>query len=151
MSMLVQIWGVDTSGEAQRPLPWFNAQSFLSSTWPCAFPSVYASLYFMSCSSLPSSSPDLWPFLQLFLYAHFSMFFLVSISSFLPSFFPSSRALTFASSRSSSITLHSRLLHIMADDVTVVGLQKWPSSGMVLRVGILMSRHGSRITSEASS
>ena len=33
--------------------------------------------------------------------------------------------------------LHSRSLHIRAVDVAVVGLQKQPISGIVLRVGIL--------------
>ena len=33
--------------------------------------------------------------------------------------------------------LHSKLLHMIAVDVAVVGLQKWPISAIVLRVEIL--------------
>ena len=32
------------------------------------------------------------------------------------------------------ITSHNRLLHIIADDVVVPGLQKWPISSIVLKV-----------------
>ena len=106
-SILVRIRGVETSGEAQRPSPWFDTQLSISSNWPCTLPSEYACLYFTSCSSLPSSSPDSWPSLQPFLYARFSVFFLFSISSFLPSFFPSLNTFlcAFSSSlHSSSIT-----------------------------------------------
>ena len=35
------------------------------------------------------------------------------------------------------MTLHSILLHTIAVDMAVVGLQKWPISAKVLRVGIL--------------
>ena len=35
------------------------------------------------------------------------------------------------------MTVHSRSLHMMAVDVAVMGLQKWPISAIVLRVGIL--------------
>ena len=34
--------------------------------------------------------------------------------------------------------LHSKLLHITAVDMAVVGLQKWLISGIELRVGILV-------------
>jgi hypothetical protein len=102
--MLVRIRGVDTSGEAQRPSPWFNIQSSLSSSRPCAFPSKYACSYFTSRSSLPSSSPDSWPSLHPFLYARSSAFSLLSSPSFLPRDFPSSNAAlrTFSSSLPSS-------------------------------------------------
>ena len=89
-----------------------------------------------SCSSFPLSSPASWPSLQPFWYARFSSSFLFSSSSFLACFFPSSKALAFASSRSFIMTLRSRSLHITAVDVAVVGLQKRPISGIVLRVGI---------------
>ena len=36
------------------------------------------------------------------------------------------------------MTLYDRSLHRKADDMAVVGLQKWPISGIVLRVGILV-------------
>ena len=34
--------------------------------------------------------------------------------------------------------LHSKSLHMIAVDVAVVGLQKWPILGIELRVGILV-------------
>jgi hypothetical protein len=97
-------------------------------------PFSYASLLVTSCASFPSSSPASWPSLQPFSYACCFAFSTVSSCSFLPTFFPSSRALVFAFSRSSTMTFRSELLQMMAVDVTVVGLQKRPISVKVLRV-----------------
>jgi len=46
-----QVWGVNTSREAQRASPWFDTQFSFSSQWPCFFPSLNTSSILSSTST----------------------------------------------------------------------------------------------------
>ena len=52
VSVVSQVWGVNTSREAQRPSPWFDTHFSFSSWRPCFFPSSITSSI-LSSTSIP--------------------------------------------------------------------------------------------------
>ena len=115
----------------------FISHSFCSAVLPRSSPSFLPSFF-------PSSNASLHAFSSSsFLNFSKTLFWLSSPARYLPflypssypSFFPLSKALTFAFLISSSITVHSMSLCIIAEDFAVAGLQSRPISGLVSSIG----------------